>query len=191
MDYLVLVNKNNKLPGNWSSIVTLEDTINYFNEDCKVEKEALEMFNELKESLLEENIIIGLDSCYRSIDDQQNIWNEFQEKYGLDYVKKYVAVPGYSEHHTGLAIDIMLEKDGKEVSGNDEMLKEVEIFKYIHKKLSDFGFILRYPLGKEEITGYGYEPWHLRYIGDKIIAKEIMDNNLTLEEYIENKSKNY
>ena len=65
------------------------------------------------------------------------------------------------------------------------MIKEREIFAKIHEKLADYGFILRYPEGKDDITGYGYEPWHFRYIKDKKIAKEIMSNNLTYEEYLE------
>ena len=58
------------------------------------------------------------------------------------------------------------------------------LFEVIHKNLADFGFILRYPQGKEEVTGYGYEPWHLRYVGSVEISKYIYENNLTLEEYL-------
>ena len=67
------------------------------------------------------------------------------------------------------------------------MIAEKEIFSKIHAKLADYGFILRYLNGREDSTGYTYEPWHLRYIGDKNIAKEIMDKNITLEEYLEKK----
>lgn len=190
MNHLVLVNKNNKIPDNWDNLIDLEDTKNYLDESCKVEKESLKKYNELKKYLLENNILIDLDSSYRSVGEQQRIWNLFQEKYGKEYTEKYVAVPGYSEHHTGLAIDIILIKDGKVIDDNDELLKEIEIFQIIHKALPDYGFILRYPKGKEDITGYSYEPWHIRYIGNISIAKEIMNNNLTLEEYLKNKNKN-
>ena len=67
------------------------------------------------------------------------------------------------------------------------MIAEREIFSQIHPKLAKYGFILRYLEGKDEITGYGYEPWHFRYINDKDVAKEIMDKGLTLEEYLKNK----
>ena len=63
-------------------------------------------------------------------------------------------------------------------------MKQKKIFKVIHKKLHEYGFILRYPKGKEKITGYSYEPWHLRYVADKKIAEKIYNKNITLEEYL-------
>lgn len=185
-DYMVLVNKTNKLPSDWEKKVELVDTKNAWDEDIKVEKKAYEQYKKLEKELKSEGIIIKLDSTYRSVKEQQELWNEWSEdpEKGPEYVKKYVAVPGYSEHHTGLAIDVCLEKDGKLIYDNDEMKKEKEIFKKIHSKLAKYGFILRYPEGKKNITGYDYEPWHFRYINDSKIAKEIMDNNLTFEEYL-------
>ncbi len=67
------------------------------------------------------------------------------------------------------------------------MIKEKSLFAIVHKKLAKYGFILRYPEGKENITGYSYEPWHFRYVGSPEIAKEIMDKGITFEEYLENK----
>ena len=185
-NYMVLVNKQNKLPSDWEKKVELVDTKNAWDEDIKVEKKTYEQYKKLEKELKSEGIIIKLDSTYRSVKEQQELWNEWSEdpEKGPEYVKKYVAVPGYSEHHTGLAIDVCLEKDGKLIYDNDEMKKEKEIFKKIHSKLAKYGFILRYPEGKKNITGYDYEPWHFRYINDSKIAKEIMDNNLTLEEYL-------
>ena len=184
IDYLVLVNKQNKLPDNWEDIVQLEKVSDVYNDDCYVEKEALEKYNELREALLRENVTIELDSCYRSVSAQEQIVKDFTEKYGEDYVKKYVAVPGYSEHHTGLAIDICIIKDGELVNENDDMIAQREIFAKIHEKLADYGFILRYLEGKDEITGYAYEPWHLRYVGSEKIAKDITSSGITLEEYL-------
>lgn len=186
LDYTVLVNKDNKLPENWEKslhLVTVEDFEG--GETHQIEKEAYEKFVELREALLNEGIQIELDSCYRSVEAQQDIWDRFTEEYGEEYVKKYVAVPGYSEHQTGLAIDICLVKDGVTIDENDDMIAEREIFAIIHSKLADYGFILRYPEGKEDITGYGYEPWHFRYVGYNELAHEIMDNGITLEEYYE------
>ena len=187
IDYLVLVNKQNKLPDNWEEIVNLSDAIDFEGGTIKVEKEALEKFNELREALLEEGVDIELDSSYRSVKRQQEIWDQFMEEHGEEYTKKYVAVPGYSEHHTGLAIDVCLKKDGKFIYDNDEMIAEKEIFAKVHAKLADYGFILRYLEGKEDVTGYGYEPWHFRYIQDVEVAKEIMSKGLTLEEYLKEK----
>ena len=73
----------------------------------------------------------------------------------------------------------MLIKDGKAIYENDDMLKETEIFAKVHEKLSDYGFILRYPEGKDDITGYGYEPWHFRYVGN--MASYIYYNKKVLE----------
>ena len=183
-DYTILVNKDHMLPENWFKsihLVTVEDFEG--GHPHQVERETLEKFYELREALLQEGITIELDSCYRSIEDQQDIWDRFTEEYGEEYVKKYVAVPGYSEHHTGLAIDICLVKDGVTIDENDDMIAEKEIFAVIHSKLADYGFILRYPEGKEDITGYSYEPWHFRYVGYAEFAHMIMDNGITLEEY--------
>ena len=187
IDYLVLVNKENKLPDDWEEKVELSDAEDFEGGTIQVEKKALEQFNKLKEALHEEGVDIVLDSCYRSVKRQQEIWDQFTEEYGEEYTKKYVAVPGYSEHHTGLAIDVALYKDGKYIYDNDEMIAEKDIFAKVHAKLADYGFILRYKEGKEDTTGYGYEPWHFRYVGSVEVAKEIMDKDLTLEEYLENK----
>jgi D-alanyl-D-alanine carboxypeptidase len=185
-DYVILVNKQNKLPSTWEKYVDLVEVEDFEGgHPHQVEREALAKFYELREALLAEGIQIELDSCYRSVEAQQDIWDRFTEEYGEEYVKTYVAVPGYSEHHTGLAIDICLVKDGVTIDENDDMIAEKEIFEKIHAKLADYGFILRYPEGKEEITGYGYEPWHFRYVGDPVTAHEIMDNGYTLEEFLE------
>lgn len=195
-DYLVLVNKANKLPDDWESNVILEDAKNTIpegvtlNEDndylesdvFQVETKALSAFRALQADLEKDGIIILLDSTYRSVARQEELWAEFEKEYGLEYCQQYVAVPGYSEHHTGLAIDVCLVKDGVIINDNDQMIAEKEIFAEIHKRLADFGFILRYPEGKDEITGYSYEPWHFRYVGVEA-AKMLNERGLTLDEY--------
>ena len=115
----------------------------------------------------------------------------FIEKYGADYAAKTVAAPGFSEHHTGLALDLYfnIQDDNGEFRDlyyNEDMMKEeyTGIWDAIHAKLADYGFILRYLDGKEHLTGYGYEPWHIRYIDDVTIAKDIMERDITLEEYL-------
>lgn len=189
-DYLVLVNKENKIPDNWEEIIELVEVKNSFGKIFKIEKETLEKFNKLRTDLLNECIDIELDSVYRSISIQNQLFEEFKEKYGEEYAIKYAAPAGYSEHHTWLALDICIKKENWEViSENHEMIVELWIFDKIHKKLADYWFILRYPDGKDDITWYSYEPRHLRYIWDVDIAKEIMENWLTLEEYLNNKWK--
>ena len=186
IDYLVLVNKQNKLPDDWEEKVKLSEAKNAWNETIKVEKIALKHYWKLSDELKKEGVEIILDSSYRSVKEQQDLWKDFEKKYGIEYVKKYVAVPGYSEHHTGLAIDVVIKKDGKLIEENDDMIKEREIFAKVHKKLAKHGFILRYPEGKDNITGYSYEPWHFRYVGKKV-AKEIAKKDITFEEYLEKK----
>ena len=186
-NYLILVNKNHKLPDDYESKVNLINVKNNIPKDDRtfqLEKVTHDYFVKLREKLLEEyNITIELDSAYRSVARQQEIWDEFVEKYGLNYTEKYVAKPGYSEHHTGLALDICLVVNGTVIDDNEEMIKQKEIFEKIHKKLSEYGFILRYLQGKESITGYNYEPWHIRYIGVDV-ATEIHSRGITLEEYL-------
>ena len=187
-DYLVLVNKQSKLPENWESTIELVDVYTGLDETYQVEKKAAEAYKKLRDDLREnDHVIIELDSTYRTVTRQQEIWDNFLKEYGEEYTKKYVAVPGTSEHHTGLALDIKIVKEGKIIADNDEMTAETEIFAKVHAKLAKYGFILRYPQGKEDVTGYGAEVWHLRYINDPEVAKEIMDKGITLEEYLQNK----
>lgn len=185
MDYLILVNKQNKLPDYWEDVVNLETTKDIWGDDVQVEKEALFQFFKLKQELASEEIFIELDSAYRSVARQEELWKEFEKEYGLEYTKKTVAVPGTSEHHTGLAIDVCIRKNNKLIYENADMLKETKIFAKVHKKLAKYGFILRFPEGKDEITGYAYEPWHFRYVGSPKIAEEITEKGITFEEYIE------
>ena len=189
INYLILVNKENKIPDNREEKIKLIETKNVFNETIRVEKRTLEKFNELMGNLLKDNVYIQLDSGHRSIKKQANIWNKFKKEYGIDYVKKYVAVPWYSEHHTALAVDICIKKDWILICENDDMIKEIKILKKIHENLADYGFILRYPKWKENITWYSYEPRHLRYIDNVDIAKKIYKNWETLEEYLNNIKK--
>ena len=187
MNYLVLVNKNKKIPDDYDISNHLVKIQNHYDKDhyYLIEENAYKMFEELRSDLLKnDNIRIELTSAYRSIERQQDIWNQFLELYGEEYNKTHVAVPGYSEHHTGLCLDIG-------VVINDELIDDIKLYDYddinrvIISKLSKYGFILRYPEGKEDKTGYKYETWHFRYLNDIEIAKYIMDHNLCLEEYLE------
>ena len=124
----------------------------------------------------DEGYTIRATSAYRSYDYQSNLYDNYVKKDGVNNADKYSARPGFSEHQTGLAIDV----DNNKSSFNDfETTKEYEwMLNNAHK----YGFILRYPKNKEYITGYIYEPWHYRYVGVEI-ATFIHQNDLTYEEY--------
>ena len=185
IDYLVLVNKQHKLPDGWEDAVDIVSFKNSEDWDVDVEASSYDAYLALKKELeAEDGIYIDLDSAYRSVADQQRIVDEFTDKYGAEYVKKYVAVPGYSEHHTGLALDLFLIIDGQGVYENEDMVTYPEIWDKIHARLADHGFILRYLPKKKIFTGYSYEPWHIRYVYDPNIAREIMDEGITFEEYL-------
>ena len=181
-NYLILVNKNNRFIDN--NLFVLKKYINRFNEEFMVEDKTLKSFLKLQNDLKDKNIEIDIDSAYRTINYQDKLYDEIAKDKGLDYAKKYVSKSGYSEHHTGLAIDIILVKNGTVL--DDSELYDNEDILYIHEILYKYGFILRYPEGKENITGYYYEPWHFRYIDSNDIAKYIYEHHLCLEEYLEN-----
>lgn len=181
--YLVLVNKENKLPDDWFDRIELVTAYNALGEEYRVERVALANFEALREEALKEGVDIELDSTYRSVKEQQEIWDEWLDEKGEDYCRQYLAVPGYSEHHTGLAIDVFILKDGQQIRENEDMIADTEDFAKVHKLLPKYGFILRYPQGKEDITGYSYEPWHFRFVGQPT-AEIISSRGITLEEYL-------
>ncbi|MBQ9375484.1 MAG: M15 family metallopeptidase [Ruminococcus sp.] len=184
IDYMALVNKTHALPDDWEENLETTHFTNSVGDDVEVEKKAYDAYLKLKADLEKEKIYVDLDSACRSVEDQERIMESFTKDFGADYAKKTVAKPGYSEHHTGLALDLYLIVDGKDIVENDEMIKYTDIWEKIHSKLADYGFILRYLDGKEHITGYGYEPWHIRYIDDTKVAKLINDKGLTFEGYL-------
>ena len=190
IDYLVLVNKRNALPEGWEDALQTVTVMNSVGDEVEVETKAYDAYLALKEDLEEnDGICLELDSARRSVAAQQNIMDRFTEKYGADYAARTAAAPGCSEHHTGLALDLYFRRkgdDGKftDVYYNEDLVQYPEVWEKIHAKLADYGFILRYPEGKEQITGYGYEPWHIRYLDNTEIAKEITEEGLTLEEYL-------
>ena len=179
----ILVNKQNKIKESYLKKIKLINTKDINNKDVLIEKETYENYLKLKDFLKEKNIEIGISSAYRSIENQEKIYNEFLKKYGEEYTKTHVAVPYTSEHHTGLCLDINVKVNGCFPKDNYELEEQKEYYESIYKYLKDFGFILRYPKGKENITGVLYEPWHIRYVG-VVPATIIMNNNWTLEEYL-------
>ena len=139
-------------------------------------------FKELVAGAAANGISIYLSSGFRSYDLQSQIYNNYVNAYGQATADTFSARPGYSEHQTGMAIDVNIIDDT--FIGTPEAI-------WIEQHCNEYGFILRYPFGKQDITGYKYEPWHIRYIGKEnaeAFAKEAdkrNDVNLTLEEYLD------
>ena len=181
VDYMILVNKEHAMPENWTDIIELKKTRDVDGDTVQVESTTYKAYLILRDALAAEGIDIQIGSAYRSIEEQQGLVDYYMREKGEDYVKQYVAVPGYSEHNTGLAIDLCIP--GAPIS--DEALFN-KTWARVHSVLADYGFILRYPLGKSDVTGYSYEYWHIRYIGNIAIAKDIAQKGITLEEYLSN-----
>lgn len=114
-------------------------------------------------------------SGYRSYQYQTQLYNNYVNLHGEEEANTFSAKPGFSEHQTGLTFDL---KDF-----NGQLVEDPITSQWIKENCAKYGFILRYPEGKEVITGYIYEPWHLRYVGEEV-ANQIMNNNTTLEQYL-------
>ena len=141
-----------------------------------IDKETYDNYLQMKNDIEKENLNIRIISAYRSYDYQESLYNRYLNNDKQEIVDKYSARAGYSEHHTGLAIDI----DNIKLDFNKfHLTKE---FIWMQENAYKYGFILRYPKDKENITGYTYEPWHYRYVGKKI-AEYIKKHNSTYEEY--------
>lgn len=121
-------------------------------------------------------------SGWRSFEEQQQIWDDSLRENGLEFTLKYVALPGHSEHQTGLAIDLGLKSD--HIDFIRPAFPDSGICRTFREKASKYGFILRYPAEKEPVTGIGHEPWHFRYVGVPHAAI-MAENGLTLEEYMD------
>ncbi|AUM65333.1 peptidase M15 [Brevibacillus laterosporus] len=179
----VLVNKQYKLPDSYKPQDLVYPDVPFLFQE-KIEKrmmrqEAADALQQLFAGAKQEGIMLAGVSAYRSHTTQTNLFNRYVKKDGEEAAKKYSAEPGHSEHETGLAID---------VSGSTGKCAAEDCFEgtpeavWLADHAHEYGFIIRYPKGKEAITGYQYEPWHLRYVG-KEAAGEIHDKGITLEEY--------
>ena len=185
VDYLILVNSTHPIPRDYVNALELVPVEGYDREVYLVEKNAAEQFASLRRASAESGVEILLSSAYRSVERQQEIRDEFLQEYGEEYVRQFVAAPECSEHHTGLALDFVARIDGKWLIENKEIRERAEELRPVYDLLPRYGFILRYLKGKEAITGYPAEPWHIRYVGDPAVASEIMERGVTLEEFLE------
>lgn len=167
--YTVLVNKYHSL-GNYipEDLVSLS-----YDNKYQLREKAAYAFEKMISEALTENIYIRPYSAYRSYTYQSSIYNTYVNRDGKDKADTYSARPGHSEHQTGLAVDVWTTGFSYLKENDAEWLKQ-NSYKY--------GFIIRYPKEKKDITGYIEEPWHLRYLGVDI-ATDIVEKNLTFDEY--------
>lgn len=175
---LLIVNKYYKLDNGYHYGNLIEMSTRYsVNSGQKLSSEAYEAFKKLVEAGEKEEVYIRNLSAYRSYSRQSDIYNNYKNHHGLEWTDKWSARPGHSEHQTGLALDVT--KKGMNTFDGFENTKE---FNWISNNAHLYGFILRYPKDKTYITGYGYEPWHYRYVGVDV-ATYIYENDITFEEY--------
>jgi len=143
--------------------------------------EARKALNQMLEAAKQQGFDLVAFSGYRSFEYQTTLYNNYVNRDGQAAADRYSARPGYSEHQTGLAFDI--GERGKEDVWLTEEFGETPAGQWLFAHAQEYGFILRFPQNKEEITGYMYESWHYRYVG-KDVAKEIAKQSITLEEYL-------
>ena len=139
-----------------------------------VDPEAMAALQEMFDGAAADGITLWIVSGFRSYDTQYTIYNNYVARDGQGAADRYSARPGHSEHQTGLAFDL---------NSLEQSFGETAEGKWLKAHSWEYGFIIRYPEGKEDITGYMYEPWHVRYFG-KEVAKSLYDSGLTLEEYL-------
>lgn len=175
-DDYVLVNKHRQLSSEYvpDDLVTIDEEYVKADEEIEIERNVAKAFYDIAEAASKEGLGLMVSSGYRSYEDQEDITNIYLELYGQSYVDNYVAKPGFSEHQTAMSLDIASKSVNTFVNSDEYVWMMDNAYKY--------GFILRYPKSKEDITGYKCEAWHYRYVGKKI-AKYIKENNITYDEY--------
>lgn len=165
VDGVLLVNKNHSLPPTYTPGES---------------SEAREAFESMKEDALKDGLVLQAFSTYRSYSYQSSLYSHYVSRFGQDTADTFSAKPGYSEHQTGLGFDI--GGMDKSLWAGDKFVHTAEA-SWLAENSHYYGFILRYPLGKQHITGYKFEPWHFRYVGPNL-AKKIYESGLSLEEYL-------
>ena len=173
---LMLVNKYYKLTKDFKldDIVPISNQFAY--EGNEIRKHVYERYRSMWNAAKEEGLLLIVNSSYRDYETQDAVWKDYAEANGEEWADNKAARAGSSEHETGLALDIVTNN----VIMNE--FENTEEFKWLQDNAYKYGFILRYPKEKENITGYEYESWHYRYVGEEV-AKEIHDLDITFDEY--------
>ncbi len=172
----ILINKHIYLKEDYIPDDLVKISEKYTSSTKYLVKEANIWLEKMIEDIKKDNLNIRIISAYRSYDYQKELYNKYVTKDGISLADTYSARPGYSEHQTGLVIDI---DNG---ITNYEDFESTEEYKWMQSNSYKYGYILRYPKDKQNITGFIYESWHYRYVG-KEIAKYIHENDITFDEY--------
>ncbi|MFC0213062.1 D-alanyl-D-alanine carboxypeptidase family protein [Paenibacillus chartarius] len=180
----VVVNKKRNLPSTYAPKLVEPNVPFTFKE--KIDKrmlrsEAAQALEQLFAGAKKDGIQLYGVSAYRSYATQKSLFSSYVKTHGEKEAGQFSAQAGQSEHQTGLAIDV---GDGNPKCDVQDCFADTKAAKWLAANSAEYGFIIRYPKGKESITGYQYEPWHIRYIGVDA-AKEIAERGITLEEYFE------
>lgn len=175
----MLVNKYNALSKDYEveDLKTISKTYSY-GDNKKLNKEAYDAFISLADDAKKEGCTILIVSSYRTYQDQEDVWKDYKASFGTKKADAYAARAGSSEHETGLAIDVADYND------KNDKFEATESFKWMQTNAHKYGYILRYPKGKENITGYSYEAWHYRYVGIDTATK-VYNEGITYDEYYE------
>ncbi|PRY82834.1 M15 family metallopeptidase [Alkalibacterium olivapovliticus] len=179
----VLVNKQYALPEDYepADLVTVEVPTVLDNPEIRqLRTEAAEALKDMFDAAEEEGIFLHARSGYRSYQTQVQLYNSYVSNHGEEAANRYSAQPGHSEHQTGLGMDVTSESVSYQLT---EAFGDTPEGIWVEENSHEFGYIIRYPQGKEDITGYQYEPWHLRYLGQEV-ATDVFESGLTYEEYL-------
>jgi D-alanyl-D-alanine carboxypeptidase len=183
-DISVVVNKHYMLPDGYRPADLVEPNVKFIfqekDEKRLMRKEAAQALEQMFAAAQKDGIHLAGVSGFRSFETQTSLFNYYVNTQGEETARMYSAEPGHSEHQTGLAMDVS-GSTGK-CAADDCFANEPEA-PWLAAHAADYGFIVRYPKGKESITGYAYEPWHMRYVG-VTMAKQIAAKGVTLEEFL-------
>lgn len=171
----MLVNKHRSLQKNFEPDDLVPIDSEYAVDDTQLgSRIAVNAFIKMYKAAKKEGYDLVINSSYRSYEEQEEICDTYRELYGENYVLNYVAMPGFSEHQTGLSFDVG--------SKDSNVFAESEEYEWIQENAHKYGFIQRFPSKYQAITGFRAEPWHYRYVGKKI-ATYIYEHDISFEEY--------
>lgn len=183
-----LTNPSRKLASNYTPELT-ETTVAHTGTASKISKKIAPELGSLFNAADKNSIKLMLSSAYRSEADQQALYTTYLRMNGKQYVHDYVAEPGASEHQTGLAVDLSVASNACKTDANACSLDAPSIA-WLRKHAAEYGFIERYPEGKQSVTGIAGEHWHYRYVGVPL-AKALSTENITLDEFVQQTAPGY